>query len=110
MQNNSQEHRDNLTPKARPNCRGLRTKGYPVDDAAPSGVIKDFVPGMVTNCLKLNVRKAPSADAEILTIIDAFSNVMVDISTSSDAFYKVCTGTGVEGYCMKEYISLSSKK
>lgn len=110
MQNNSQEHRDSFNPKARPNSRGLRAKCHLIDDAAPAEVMKDFVSGVVINCLRLNVRKAPSADAEILTVIDAFSNVMVNKSASSDAFYKVCTETGVEGYCMKGYISLFYKK
>lgn len=110
MQNNSQGHHDRSHPKAEPNSRGLCVKCHPVDDAAPAEVMKAFVPGMVTDCLKLNVRKNPSTDAEVLTIVDALSNVMVDMDTSTDAFYKVCTETGVEGYCMKKYIVLFQEK
>lgn len=106
MQNNSQGHHDRSHPKAEPNSRGLRAKCHLVDDAASAEATKTFISGVVTDCQRLNVRKAPSADAEILTVIDAFSNVMVDMDTSSDEFYKVCTEIGVEGFCMKKYITL----
>lgn len=103
-------HKKSQKHESKAEAIGLRAKCHPIDDAAPAEVMKDFASGVVTDCLRLNVRKAPSADAEILTVIDAYSNVMVDMSASSDAFYKVCTETGVEGYCMKKYISLFRKK
>lgn len=116
--NNSQVRRDRADEKAttvneentvRPERRGLRTKCHPVDEAIPSEVtemIKNSVPGVVTDCLRLNVRDEASEDAEIVTIIDALSEVMVDIANSTDKFYKVCTAAGVEGFCMKKYIAL----
>lgn len=110
MQNNSQGHHDRSHPKAEPNSRGLRAKCHLVDDAASAEVTKTFVSGVVTDCLKLNVRKNPSADAEVLAIVDALSNVMVDMDASTDAFYKVYTETGVQGYCMKKYIDIFQEK
>ena len=115
MQTNSQSRRDCVeskavsvhdNPNAKPDCRGLRAEAHPVDEAAHAEVMKSFTAGVVTECLKLNVRKEPSTDAEVLTTIDALSSVMVDIDASSDAFYKVHTEAGVEGFCMKKYIAL----
>lgn len=110
MQNNSQGHHDRLDSKTtpirdEPNSRGLRAEAHPVDEAAPAEVMKNFVVGVVTDCLKLNVRKEPSADAKVLVIIDALSEVMVDVDASTKDFYKVTAGS-VEGFCMRKYIAL----
>lgn len=110
MQNNSQGCRDRFDPKDTPvrdgpNSRGLRIKAHPIDEAAPPEVIKSFAVGVVTDCMKLYVRKEPAAGAEVLTVIDRFSKVMIDMDASADEFYKVCTASGVEGFCMKKYIA-----
>lgn len=111
MQNNSQSHRDRFDSKAapvrdEPKERGLRAEMQPVDDSATTKAVKAFTTGMVTECLKLNVRKEPSADGEVLAIIDALSEVKVDVDESTDDFYKVCTAAGIEGFCMRKYIAL----
>jgi len=62
--------------------------------------------GVVTDCLRLNILDAPDHDAEIVTTIDALSEVLVDMSESTDKFYKICTAVGIEGYCMKKFIAL----
>ena len=64
------------------------------------------VTGIVTGCRKLYVRKEASKDSEPLEIINEFVGVMVTISESTDDFYKVYTPSGVEGYCMKKFISI----
>ena len=53
-----------------------------------------------------NVRKDPSPDGEVVTVIDCLSKVMVDMKGSTDEFYKVCTASGAEGFCMRKYIAL----
>ena len=65
-------------------------------------VEKEKTVGVVTGCAKLNVRKKAEKDAEILCIIDKGAEVVID--SFSKGFYKVCTSSGVEGYCMKEFI------
>lgn len=64
--------------------------------------------GVVTECMKLNVRKEPSLDAEILTEILIGTEVQVDISESTADFYKICTEAGVEGYCMRAHINVNA--
>lgn len=109
MLNNTQGRHDRLDSKAlnHPETRGLRVKANPVDDTAPAEVKKNFAAGVVTDCVKLNVRKEASPDGEILAIIDFFSEVMVDLDASTDEFYKVFIPAGIEGFCMKKYIALN---
>ena len=91
MQNNSQ----NRTP--RPDVKEAATK-LPVQE-------KPFI-GVVTDCLRLNVRAEPDADAEVVTIIDCLSQVTVDLDASTEEFCRVRTPDGIEGFCMKKYIHL----
>lgn len=63
--------------------------------------------GIVTNCLYLNVRKRPDINADVAVVIDALTQVVVDLDASTEDFYKVRTSGGVEGFCMRKYIALS---
>lgn len=65
------------------------------------------VTGTVVDCARLNVRKDPSATAPVLCMLNESTEVIVDEDNSTEDFYKVCTATGVEGYCMKDFILLS---
>ena len=62
------------------------------------------IAGVVDNCLRLNVREKPSIDAEIITALEAGSEVRLMKDEMENGFYKVCTASGLEGYCMCEYI------
>lgn len=62
--------------------------------------------GVVVDCLKLNVREAPDPQAEIVCVIDASTNLMIDEAESTEEFYKVCTESGAEGFCMKKFIKI----
>ena len=61
--------------------------------------------GKVAGCAKLNVRKTPSKDGEVLAIINEGSEVVINKIKSTMDFYAVCTATGVEGFCMKKFIA-----
>lgn len=63
--------------------------------------------GRVVRCAKLNVRKDPDADAEILGTIPAGAEVMIDEGESTDDFYNVCAALGFEGFCMKQFVEVS---
>ena len=64
--------------------------------------------GRVVRCAKLNVRKDPDADAEILGTIPAGAEVMIDEGESTDDFYNVCAASGFEGFCMKQFVEVSA--
>ena len=70
-----------------------------VEEAAPTV-------GFVDNCECLRVRKESNVDSEELCIINKLSEVVIDLDNSTDYFYKVTTSEGVEGYCMKKFITI----
>lgn len=78
----------------------------PVSDPEPSVEPENRKFGKVNNCKKLNVRKLPSRDAEIVSELVEGVEVMIDEKESTALFYKICTEHGIEGYCMKDFIKV----
>lgn len=66
----------------------------------------DLVIGVVTNCIRLNVREEPNVSAPIITEVDALSELMVDVVKSDEEWYSVCTEAGIEGFCMKKFVDI----
>ena len=64
--------------------------------------------GSVVDCKMLNVRKEPSIESEVLCEISWSTELMIYEEESTDEFYKICTASGIEGYCMKKFISINS--
>ena len=77
-----------------------------VSDPEPSVEPENRKFGKVSNCKKLNIRKLPSRDAEIVSELVEGSEVMIDEKESTALFYKICTEHGIEGYCMKDFIKV----
>ena len=71
-----------------------------VEEAVPATV------GVVYKCEKLNLRKKPTKDSDILTVVTADTELeIIDIDKSSGKdWYKVQTEDGLIGFCMKNYI------
>ena len=65
-----------------------------------------FVIGVVVGCGKLNVRKQMSTTADILCELPVKSEVQVFADENNDEWYHVITASGIEGYCMKKYITV----
>lgn len=86
--------------------RGLRVKAHPIDEVASYEVQNKT--GVVTDCIKLNVRTEPNLKADVLCEITCLSRVTIDENESTDEFYKIYTSAGVEGYCMKKYIAVDT--
>lgn len=63
--------------------------------------------GKVTDCDKLNVRRAPSLNATVVCQIARNADVTIDEDKSNAEWYSVCTEAGVNGFCMKKYITIS---
>lgn len=82
----------------------------PVDQSVEEAPKKESKVGIVANCEKLNLRKSPLKDsdgANIITELLPGVAVVIDEDESTPNFYKVTTETGLEGYCMKQFIELS---
>lgn len=63
--------------------------------------------GVVTGCEKLYVREKADKQSDHLCIIDV--NSEVNIISETEDFYMVVTPSGVEGYCMKKFITIIVK-
>lgn len=69
--------------------------------------VEEIVNGYVSGCKRLNVRSKASKDSLILCVINENAEVLVHrTETESSEFYKVRTSSGVEGYCMKKFITI----
>ena len=62
--------------------------------------------GMVVKCEKLNVREKPESGAKIICTIDAWAEVIIDMANSIGKWFKICTESGIEGYCMNDFIQI----
>ncbi len=68
--------------------------------------VTNLVKGVISGCRKLYVRKKPNKGSVHLCILDAGTEVTVNTAESTEDFYKVCTAAGIEGYCMKKFMSI----
>lgn len=82
-----------------------------VDEAEPEAVPAFVTPqkveektGIVTGCVKLNVRERPSTDSAILAVIPA--GTMVTIISSEVGWYRIKEGR-TTGYVMANYIKVN---
>ena len=75
-----------------------------VEPEVPAAEVHTF--GKIVDCKKLNVRKLPSRDSEIVIELVEGSEVMIDEKESTALFYKICTEHGIEGFCMKNFIKV----
>lgn len=64
----------------------------------------ETVTGVVTDCVKLNIRKKPNINAEVLCEVVALSELVINLDKSNDNWLSVCTESGVNGFCMKKYV------
>jgi cytoskeletal protein RodZ len=77
----------------------------PIKPAKPKTVT-----GTVANCAKLNVRVAPVAGAEVVTIVESGTKLTIDVTKSTDEWFSVNVDNGTEGfngYCMKKFVEAS---
>lgn len=76
-------------------------------------VVEEKIPvyiGKIRDCDKLNVREEPTTEAKVICKLDKLSEVQIDKTNSTKEFYKVLTSTGVNGFCMKKYMSIKKQE
>lgn len=103
MQSNSQKPEE--IKKVVPDTKVVGDTAIPIEQDATTDKKPDMI-GIVTDCMKLNVRKAPNTNAEVIAVISALTEVVIDTDESDDAFYKVHTSAGICGFCMKKFIAV----
>lgn len=70
------------------------------------GVENNEVIGKISGFEKLYVRKEANKDSEPVGIVTSKDDLSIDITHSTDDFYKVITSNGLEGYCVKEFVKI----
>lgn len=83
----------------------------PIDEVIEQPVVEtepETVTGIVVNCAKLNVREQMNANSAILCVLPVSSEVKVITNEVHDDWCHVFTTSGVDGFCMKKYISIKS--
>lgn len=87
------------------------TMEQPVIEEVVSEVIEEpktdtFLDGIVHNCVKLNVRKNPSIDSDVIAVINEQDKIKVkDVDTLSD-WYFIRLPNCKEGFSMKKYVAV----
>lgn len=69
----------------------------------------EIVDGELNGCTKLNVRAEASKDAAVVCIIDSNTSFTINLTASTEDFYKVHTCVNdvlYEGFCVKQFISI----
>ena len=127
--NYSQYSNKNNKPNNKPNNQNSNQNPKPIDKVSEAVEVKmDTIPvteapevkmvvetvetvalpntvkGTVAHCAKLNVRKSPVVNSEIVCVLDGQSEIEIDVKKSTENWFYVCCATGAEGYCMKQYI------
>lgn len=69
--------------------------------------IDEITIGTVSNCAKLNIRNAPYKSAGVVTTVVSSTELMIDLDKSANEWYYVYTASGIEGFCMKDFVSIN---
>lgn len=68
--------------------------------------VEDLKIGIIANCTRLNIRLEPSIKSEVVCEIDCGTELIIEDQTSTNDFYKIFTAAGIEGFCMKKFVSI----
>ena len=52
--------------------------------------------GVITDCLKLNIREKPTKDSRVVTVVTCLDELEIDMGDSNDDWYAVCMTNGIE--------------
>lgn len=75
-----------------------------VEETVETVTLPKTVEGVVVNCAKLNVREEASLDSDVVAVLDAMSEIEINVNESTSEWFKICTATGIEGYCMRKFV------
>ena len=106
--------------------RGLRNEATPIDEAVVEETMEESVEEVteeviegpvieppteplygVINCERLRIRKEPHVAIDnVVALVTRNTEVMVDPDTSDDQWCHVYTSAGLDGYCMRDYVTI----
>lgn len=76
-----------------------------VEETVETVAMPETVPGVVANCSKLNVRAKATMSSEIVCVLDAASEIEINVARSTGDWFYVYTAVGAEGYCMRKFVN-----
>ena len=76
-----------------------------VEETVETVAMPETVPGVVVNCSKLNVRAKATMSSEIVCVLDAASEIEINVARSTGDWFYVYTAVGAEGYCMRKFVN-----
>lgn len=76
-----------------------------VEESVETVAVPETIRGVVANCSKLNVRAKATMTSEIVCVLDAASEIEVNVARSPADWYYICTAAGIEGYCMRKFVN-----
>lgn len=76
----------------------------PMVETVETVTLPKTVEGVVTGCAKLNVRAEPSVTADVVCVLNAMSEIEIDVDKSTFEWFHICTASGIEGYCMRKFV------
>lgn len=93
------------------NYTNYASKGEPVDVETPVETVDEVemepVYGVVSYCVKLNIREAPTRDSAVICSVDSDTKLLIDPAKSTDEWLNVYLPEGIEGFCMKKFVIIT---
>lgn len=102
--NKNHNHNNPNKPRVAASAAPVTSAVKPVEETVETVALPKTVDGMVVNCAKLNVRENATVDSGIVCVLDAMSEIEIDVNKSTENWFYIYCATGAEGYCMKQYI------
>lgn len=68
--------------------------------------VSDDTKGEVHNCLLLNVRSTPTRHGEVVSKLSRGDVVNIELSDSTELFYRIEGQNNVSGFCMRNFIRI----
>ena len=60
--------------------------------------------GFVIGCTRLNIRKKPNINSDVVCVVDAGTELFIINSDSTNEWFEVIEADGEKGYCIKKYV------
>ena len=99
---------DAMAPEIKMVVENVETSATPVlmCETVDTVTLSETVTGVVTNCAKLNVRAKPSIESDVVCVLDAMSEIEINITEFIDEWLSVCIAAGIKGYCMRKFVDV----
>ena len=66
------------------------------------------VPAKVVNCHRLNIRERPTMSSRAITTVAVGTMLEIIDKKNSGNFYKIVLQNGIEGFCVKDFVTIIS--